>query len=109
MSRDTQLSPAIPTQHPFIAHTRCPGRLSLDIAIPELHLAIEADGPTHVSRNSLEPLGPTLWKRRQLQRMGWRVVNIHFAHWCALDAPRVRQMELRRLMNTALPENLQIP
>ena len=44
-----------------------------------LHIAIEADGPTHLARNdSRRMLGATAMKRRHLQRMGWQVVNVTF-------------------------------
>ena len=44
-----------------------------------LHVAIEADGPTHLARNDgRRMLGATAMKRRHLQRMGWQVLNVTF-------------------------------
>ena len=44
-----------------------------------LHIAIEADGPTHLARNdSSHVLGATSMKRRHLERMGWEVINVTF-------------------------------
>jgi len=54
---------------------------SVDAALPAYKLAIEADGPTHYSTNTLRPLGHTLLKRRLLKQLGWVVVNIPLFEW----------------------------
>ena len=46
----------------------------MDITLPQLRIAIEADGPTHVSRTPPgRMLGATSMKRRHLTQMGWQV------------------------------------
>jgi len=80
----------------------CLAGYSVDISLPHLKLAIEADGPSHFSRtpgpprpapNLLPPsspppasastgppvlAGPTAMKRRHLRAMGWALVSVPF-------------------------------
>ncbi|GBF97364.1 hypothetical protein Rsub_11011 [Raphidocelis subcapitata] len=61
---------------------------SIDVSIPSLRVAIEADGPSHLSRNkgpggAPVRLGATRMKARHLRAMGWRVVNVAFSEWDA--------------------------
>lgn len=52
---------------------------SVDISLPQLRVAVEADGPTHMPRNApSRSLGATALKRRHLSRMGWQVVSVTF-------------------------------
>lgn len=52
---------------------------SIDITLPALRIALEADGPTHTSRTpGGAMLGATAMKRRHLQRLGWQVVNVTY-------------------------------
>ena len=48
----------------------------VDVALPELRLALEADGPTHRSRTTGSLLGSTVLKHRALEAQGWRVVSL---------------------------------
>lgn len=57
----------------------------LDIALPEAKVAIEADGPTHFTRNSFRPLGPTLLKRHLLNKVEWTVISIPIHEWNAAE------------------------
>lgn len=73
---------------PFPDHTFVPGLLSIDAGCITQRIAIEFDGPSHFLRdirtgNSLEGIenGPTKAKRRFLERLGWKVVNISFYEW----------------------------
>ena len=50
---------------------------AVDIAIPELKIAVEVDGPSHFTRT--EPkrrLGPSAMKMRHLASAGWTVFPI---------------------------------
>ena len=56
---------------------------SIDLALPNERIAIEVDGPSHFVSSGegagRAPLGRTVIKRRQLSRLGWRVLSItHF-------------------------------
>lgn len=53
----------------------------VDVALPGMRLAIEADGPTHFAINTRRPLGATLLKRRLLSQLGWTVVDVPFFEW----------------------------
>jgi very-short-patch-repair endonuclease len=53
-------------------------------------IALEFDGPSHFTRNTLEPLGHTRLRDRLLSAMGWHVVSIPFFEW-----DRLRQKEQR--------------
>jgi hypothetical protein len=60
-----------------------PGMLSIDMACTDRKIAIEYDGPFHYltvldgSGRSVEN-GSTKAKRRLLQRLGWKVVNLNW-------------------------------
>ncbi|PRW39331.1 Tbc2 translation chloroplastic [Chlorella sorokiniana] len=58
--------------------------LQVDIALPQLRIAVEADGPVHFIRNKMgrdgQPLlnGPTGARNRLLRHHGWHVVEVPF-------------------------------
>eukprot|EP00240_Pyramimonas_obovata_P003459 CAMPEP_0118954478 /NCGR_PEP_ID=MMETSP1169-20130426/58272_1 /TAXON_ID=36882 /ORGANISM="Pyramimonas obovata, Strain CCMP722" /LENGTH=840 /DNA_ID=CAMNT_0006902109 /DNA_START=59 /DNA_END=2578 /DNA_ORIENTATION=+ len=51
---------------------------SIDIALLGPRVAIEVDGPLHYTVNTLQPVGATKFKRRLLQRLGWKVLPVPF-------------------------------
>ena len=60
--------------------------LSIDIYLPNLHLAIEVDGPSHFaeacsSSGRRQPLGGTVLKRRLLRETGFRLGVVPFWEW----------------------------
>lgn len=55
--------------------------LVVDIHIPSLNLAIELDGPTHFTRNTAEPLGPTVFKHRIIKAMGLKLMSVTIDEW----------------------------
>ncbi len=57
------------------------GLFSIDPAVVDRRIAIEFDGPSHFTRNTLEPLGHTGLRDRLLSAMGWYVVSIPFFDW----------------------------
>ena len=57
------------------------GLFSIDLAIVDRRIALEFDGPSHFTRNTLEPLGHTRLRDRLLSAMGWQVVSIPFFEW----------------------------
>lgn len=61
---------------------------SIDITLPQLRIAIEADGPSHTSRTpGGAMLGATAMKRRHLQRLGWQVINVPYKVRPPYDRP----------------------
>lgn len=66
---------------------------AVDITIPSLMVAVEADGPSHFSRTTLSrdpaapaggrllQLGATAMKARHLSSLGWAVVNVPYRDW----------------------------
>jgi hypothetical protein len=54
----------------------------VDVSLPHMKVAIEADGPSHFSRTpgpggaTPWPLGATAMKHRHLRAMGWALVSI---------------------------------
>jgi hypothetical protein len=44
--------------------------LSLDMYLPDLHLCVEVDGPSHFATNCQERLGSTLLKHRLVRNLG---------------------------------------
>jgi len=55
---------------------------------------LQVDGPWHFTSNTLEPLGPTLHKRRQLARAGWQMVAIPFHEWIQLPGRAAKQVRV---------------
>ncbi len=70
-----------------LEHITANGLFSIDLAIVDRRIAIEFDGPTHFTRNTLEPLGHTRLRDRLLSAMGWHVVSIPFFDWDGLHQP----------------------
>ena len=70
---------------------------AVDISIPQLRVALEADGPSHMSRvgGGRRALGATLMKKRHLELMGWRVVNVTFQQWNRLTSEQEREAFVR--------------
>lgn len=74
-------------------------------------MAIEADGPSHMFRNTVGKrshvqLGATAMKRRHLQGLGWGVVNISYEEWDALPGERARTSFLKQQIKAARTELL---
>ena len=57
------------------------GLFSIDLAIVDRRIAVEFDGPSHFTVNSLEPLGRTHLRHRLISAIGWLVVSIPFFEW----------------------------
>lgn len=78
---------------------------TIDMALPCIKLAVEADGPLHFMRNVPKAIGRTLVKRRSLQKMGWTVLSVPYFHWQAL-LPEMKQVymykRLQQLDSTLL-------
>jgi very-short-patch-repair endonuclease len=82
---------------------------SVDVSIPSLRVAVEADGPSHMSRNTVTgrgrvQLGATAMKRRHLQGLGWAVANISYEDWDELANEEQRASFLKLKIKWALAE-----
>jgi hypothetical protein len=62
---------------PFADGEKAGGVLAIDMACSARKIAIECDGPSHYLSSGREN-GRTLDKRRLLERLGWKVVNIPY-------------------------------
>ena len=79
------------------------GLFSIDLAVVDRRIALEFDGPSHFTSNTLEPLGHTRLRARLLSAMGWRVVSIPFFEWDRLhDAEHKDAYVQRRLSQDPL-------
>jgi hypothetical protein len=79
----------------------------MDITVPGLRLAIEADGPSHMSRTRAGKgwhvmLGATAMKRRHLQGLGWAVLNVAYSDWDALQGEAQRAAFLKQQVAAAV-------
>ena len=77
----------------------------MDLAVPQQRLAIEADGPSHFTRNTgdVQPLGHTSMKHRHLRLLGWQVVSVPWFEWDEIRGPVMRrEYLLSRLESTSL-------
>ena len=70
-----------------LEYTTADGLFSIDLAVVDRRIAIEFDGPSHFTVNTLEPLGHTRLRDRLLSAMGWHVVSIPFFEWGKLQRP----------------------
>ncbi|RMZ54094.1 hypothetical protein APUTEX25_002671 [Auxenochlorella protothecoides] len=70
---------------------------SVDIALSDEKIALEADGPHHFTANTLQPLADMYWRRTLLHARGWRVVSVPFYHWAGAEDEDRRAL-LRRLL-----------
>ena len=70
-----------------LEYTTADGLFSIDLAVVDRRIAIEFDGPSHFTVNTLEPLGHTRLRDRLLSAMGWHVVSIPFFEWDRLQRP----------------------
>jgi hypothetical protein len=75
-----------------LEYTTADGLFSIDLAITDRRIALEFDGPSHFTTNTLEPLGHTRLRDRLLSAMGWHVVSIPFFDWGRLHN-RPEQMD----------------
>ena len=68
---------------------------AVDIAIPELRIAVEIDGPSHFARNAKRRLGPSVMKHRQLDDMGWHVFPLTAEDWESAESSAEALQKLR--------------
>ncbi len=78
------------------------GLFSIDLAIVGRRIALELDGPSHFTTNTLEPLGHTRLRDRLLSAMGWRVVSIPFCEWDRLQRTEERDAYVERRVHRSL-------
>jgi hypothetical protein len=76
---------------------------AIDVSVPSLKLAIEADGPSHMARTAggQRLLGSTAMKQRHLQLMGWRVLNVRYKDWDKLNSEELRRAFLQHHLKAA--------
>lgn len=110
MIRTMSHGPTVCKLRPFCAIQPCCAcslsGYSVDITIPSLRVAIEADGPSHMSRNIVAGrgrvrLGATAMKRRHLQGLGWAVANISYEDWDTLANEEQRAAFLKQQLKSA--------
>jgi very-short-patch-repair endonuclease len=75
-----------------LEYTTADGLFNIDLAITDQRIALQFDGPSHFTTNTLEPLGHTRLRDRLLSAMGWHVVSIPFFDWNRLHN-RPEQMD----------------
>ena len=77
-------------------HITPDGLFSTDLAIVDRRIVLEFDGPSHFTRNTLEPLGHTRLRDRLLSAMGWHVVSIPFFAWDRLHQTEQRDAYVKQ-------------
>ena len=84
------------------------GLFSIELAIVDRRVALEFDGPSHFTRNTLEPLGHSRLRDRLLSAMGWQVVSIPFFDWDKLHQPEQMDayVKQRLLHDSAQPQEM---
>jgi hypothetical protein len=81
------------------------GILSIDMASRDRMVAIEFDGPSHFlieaqsGKVSKVENGPTKAERLFLERLGWKVFNIHYLDWMETRGAEDKKELLRAMLN----------
>lgn len=70
----------------------------IDIALLKEKIAVEVDGPFQFTRNTSEPLGVSLLKRRVLEGRGWKVISIPHFIWMSLRTKVRRSVYLQNII-----------
>ena len=78
------------------------GLFSIDLAIVDRRIALEFDGPSHFTRNTLESLGHTRLRDRLLSAMGGHVVSIPFFEWNRLHQTEQRDAYVERRVHRSV-------
>ena len=81
-------------------HTVSAGLPRVDLAIADRRIAIEFDGPSHFTVNTLERLGHTRLRDRLLAAVGWHVVSIPFFEWAKLRRNDYRDAYVRQRLES---------
>ena len=75
---------------------------AVDIAMPELKIAVDVDGPSHFTRTKPKRrLGPSAMKMRHLAFAGWTVFSMLSDDW---DDRRASQEKLDQLRDIVMQE-----
>ncbi|EXB88273.1 hypothetical protein L484_020340 [Morus notabilis] len=77
---------------------------TLDAVLVDKKVALEIDGPTHFSRNTLAPLGHTVVKRRYISAAGWKLVSLSHQEWEELEGGFEQLEYLRRILKDHLDD-----
>ncbi len=84
------------------------GMLAIDMACRKQMVAIEFDGPSHFLREvgSGKVLevenGATKAKRRFLERLGWKVVNIRYFDWAKAKSKEAKRCIVSEMLKEAI-------
>ena len=73
---------------------------AIDVSLPALRIAIEADGPSHRSRNTGQLLGHTIMKQRHVQFTGWRLLTICHTDWDDLHGRQQKFAYMQSCLDT---------
>ena len=80
---------------------------SLDLAQPELKLAVEVDGPSHylkdVSSGEDVVNGATRFKSQLLRGFGWTVAHMSHLDWRNKSTPERQQLVAAKLGELGIP------
>ncbi|GMN36105.1 hypothetical protein TIFTF001_005749 [Ficus carica] len=77
---------------------------TLDAVLVDKKVALEIDGPTHFSRNTLVPLGHTMVKRRYISAAGWKLVSLSHQEWEELEGEFEQLDYLRKILKEHLDD-----
>ncbi|KDD74265.1 hypothetical protein H632_c1446p0, partial [Helicosporidium sp. ATCC 50920] len=83
-----------------LEHLSADELFSMDMALPEEGLAVEADGPRHFTANTLQPLGEMRCRELLLRARNWTVVSVPFYHWSGAEDDQRRAL-LKGLLDDA--------
>ncbi|XP_031496948.1 RAP domain-containing protein, chloroplastic [Nymphaea colorata] len=77
---------------------------TMDAVVPDRKIALEIDGPTHFSRNTVTPLGHTMLKRRYITAAGWKLASVCHQDWEELQGEFEQLDYLRKILMDHIDE-----
>ncbi|KAF3774113.1 hypothetical protein EJ110_NYTH53868 [Nymphaea thermarum] len=78
---------------------------TMDAVVPDRKVALEIDGPTHFSRNTVTPLGHTMLKRRYITAAGWKLASVCHQDWEELQGEFEQLDYLRKILKDHIDES----
>jgi very-short-patch-repair endonuclease len=91
---------------PHVEHQDPATGYMIDVAVfpsAEARLAVEVDGPLHVTRTAGALLGTSRMKQRHLEGAGWRAVRVPSREWEAVQGSAAQRAYLRALLGLEGP------
>ncbi|KAK9787618.1 hypothetical protein WJX73_006712 [Symbiochloris irregularis] len=86
---------------PQLEYATACGNFSLDLALPEMGIAIEADGPSHFATNKHMFLGESISRQRCILARGWVLICVPSFVWQTLTTRQAQMQAMQEVLEEA--------